>query len=46
MDYYTKLFDLSWIEPWLIEALIAVSLGLILAMILSRLAMWINGEDR
>jgi hypothetical protein len=46
MDQYAKLFDLSWIEPWLIEALIVMALGLLLAMILSRLATWFNGENQ
>lgn len=46
MDHYIKLFDLSWVEPWLIEALAAIALGLLLAMIISRLAMWLNGENQ
>ena len=46
MDNYVKLFDLSWVDPWLVEGLIAIALGLILAMILSRLSIWFNGEDR
>jgi hypothetical protein len=46
MENYAKLFDLSWIEPWLIEGLIAIALGLILAMILSRLCIWFNGENQ
>ena len=46
MDQYAKLFDLSWIEPWLVEGLIAMALGLLLAMIISRLATWFNGENQ
>jgi type II secretory pathway component PulL len=46
MEHYAKLFDLSWIEPWLVEAMVVMALGLILVMILSRLAQWINGEDK
>ena len=46
MDNYIKLFDLSWVEPWLVEALIVMAIGLLLAMILSRLAIWFNGENQ
>jgi len=46
MEHYAKLFDLLWVEPWLVEGLIAISLGLILAMILSRLCTWFNGENQ
>jgi hypothetical protein len=46
MDQYAKLFDLSWIEPWLVEALIVIALGLLLAIIISRLATWFNGENQ
>jgi hypothetical protein len=46
MDNYVKLFDLSWIEPWLVEALAVIALALLLAMIISRLAIWFNGENQ
>jgi hypothetical protein len=46
MDNYVKLFDLSWIEPWLVEALAVIALALILAMILSRLSIWFNGDNQ
>lgn len=46
MDNYVKLFDLSWVEPWLVEALAAIAMGLILVMILSRLATWLNGDNQ
>ena len=46
MEKYAKLFDLSWVEPWLVEALAMIALALILAMILSRLATWFNGENQ
>lgn len=45
MENYAKLFDLSWMEPWLIEALAIIALALLLAMIISRLAIWFNGEN-
>ena len=46
MENYAKLFDLSWIEPWLVEALAVMGLALLLAMIISRLAIWFNGENQ
>jgi len=46
MENYAKLFDLSWVEPWLVEALIVMAIGLLLAMILSRLCIWFNGENQ
>jgi hypothetical protein len=46
MEHYTKLFDLSWVEPWLIEGLIAIALAFLLAMIISRLSIWFNGENQ
>jgi len=46
MDNYIKLFDLSWVEPWLVEGLIAMALGLIFAMIISRLCLWFDGENQ
>jgi hypothetical protein len=46
MDNYVKLFDLSWVDPWLVEALAVIALALILAMIISRLAVWFNGENQ
>jgi hypothetical protein len=46
MEHYAKLFDLSWVEPWLVEALVVIALALLLAMILSRLCVWFNGENQ
>jgi len=45
-DHYVKLFHLGWIEPWLVEALAIMALALLFAMIISRLAMWFNGESK
>jgi hypothetical protein len=46
MENYAKLFDLSWVEPWLVKGLIAIALGLILVIILSRLSIWFNGDNK
>ena len=46
MEHFAKLFDLSWIEPWLIEALAIMAIALLLAMIISRLVSFINGDQQ
>jgi hypothetical protein len=46
MENYAKLFDLSWIEPWLVEALAIMALALLLAMIISRLVDLLNGDQQ
>jgi len=46
MENYAKLFDLSWIEPWLIEALAIMALALLFAMIISRLVGFLNGDQQ
>lgn len=46
MEHYAKLFDLSWIEPWLIEGLAAIALGAILVVIISRLSIWFDGDNK
>jgi hypothetical protein len=46
MDNYVKLFDLSWIQPWLVEALIIMGSALLLGAILCKVAGYINGEDQ
>ena len=45
MDNYIKLFDLSWVEPWLAEALMIMASALVLGLILSKVAAWINGDN-
>jgi hypothetical protein len=46
MENYAKLFDISWIEPWLVEALATMALALLLAMIISRLIGFLNGDKQ
>jgi hypothetical protein len=46
MENYAKLFDISWIEPWLVEALATMALALLLAMIISRLVSFLNEDQQ
>ena len=45
-DQYVKLFNISWIEPWMVEALAIVFGGLLLMFILCKAMDCLNGEDR
>jgi hypothetical protein len=46
LDQYVKLFNISWIEPWMIEALAIVVGGLLLMFIVCKAIDCMNGEDR
>jgi hypothetical protein len=37
-EYYVKLFHLNWIEPWMVEALGIVFGGLLLALVVAKVA--------
>jgi hypothetical protein len=45
MDNYVKLFDLSWMDPWLAEALIIIGAALLLGLVLCKVASCINGDN-
>ena len=45
-DQYVKLFNIAWIEPWMIEALAIVFGGLLLSFVVCKAMDCINGEDR
>ena len=44
MDNYVRLFDLSWIEPWLAEALLIIASALVLSVILCKAVDFMNRE--
>ena len=46
LDQYVKLFNISWIEPWMVEALAIVVGGLLLSFIVCKAMDCFNGEDR
>jgi len=45
-EQYTKLFDLSWLEPWLVEALAVIGGALILGLVVSKTIDFLNGDQR
>ena len=44
-DQYVKLFNFSWVEPWLVEALAMIIGALILAIVICKAMDGLN-EDR
>jgi hypothetical protein len=44
MDNYIKIFDLSWIEPWLVEALLIIASALVLSLILCKAVDFMNRD--
>ena len=45
MDNYIKLFDLSWVEPWLAEALLIIASALVLSLILCKAVDFMNRDS-
>ena len=45
-DQYVKLFNISWIEPWMVEALAIIGGALVLGLIVVKSMDCFNGEDR
>lgn len=45
-DQYVKLFNISWIEPWMVEALAIIGGALVLGFIVAKSMDCFNGEDR
>jgi len=43
-DQYVKLFNLSWIEPWLVEAVAMITGALILAFVICKAIDDLNGD--
>ncbi len=43
-DQYVKLFNLSWLEPWMIEALAIVLGGLLLSFVVCKTMECLNGD--
>ena len=46
LDQYVKLFNISWIEPWMVEALAIIGGALVLGLIVAKSMDCFNGEDR
>jgi hypothetical protein len=45
-DQYIKLFNISWIEPWIVEAMVIVFGGMLLMFMICKAMDCINGEDQ
>ena len=43
-DQYVKLFNISWIEPWMVEALAMIAGALILAFVICKAMECLNGD--
>jgi hypothetical protein len=44
-DQYIKLFNISWIEPWMIEAVAMIVGALILVFVICKALECFNGES-
>mgnify|MGYP003338583122 CR=1 FL=1 len=38
MDHYAKLFDLSWLEVWMVEAFCVIGVAIVLAVLIRKFA--------
>jgi hypothetical protein len=43
-DQYVKLFNTSWIEPWMVEALVIMFGALILTFVVCKAVDGLNGD--
>ena len=46
LDQYVKLFNTSWIEPWMVEALGMIAGALILAFVVCKATDCFNGDQQ
>jgi hypothetical protein len=46
MDHYIKLFNTSWIEPWMIEAVAMIVGSLVLVFVICKIVDFLNGSQR
>ncbi len=45
-EQYLKLFDLKWLEPWMVEAVAIVLGGLLLSFMICKTMDCLNGDDK
>ena len=45
-DQYVKLFNTSWIEPWMVEAMLTIVGALLLVIMIGKAIDCFNGESR
>ena len=46
LDQYVKLFNTSWIEPWMVEALAIMFGALLLGLVVGKTMDFLNGDQR
>jgi hypothetical protein len=46
MEYYTKLFNFNWVQPWMVEALAMIAGALILAFVVCKATDCFNGDQQ
>jgi hypothetical protein len=46
LDQYVKLFNISWIEPWMVEALGIMFGAMLLAVVVAKTMDFLNGERK
>jgi hypothetical protein len=45
-DQYVKLFNISWIEPWMVEALAIIFGALLLGLVVGKTMDFLNGNQQ
>jgi hypothetical protein len=45
-DQYVKLFQLNWIEPWMVEALAIMAGALLLGLVICKAMDFLNGDQQ
>jgi hypothetical protein len=45
-EQYVKLFNISWIEPWMVEALAMIAGALVLAFVICKANDCFNGDQQ
>ncbi len=45
LDQYVKLFNVSWIESWMVEALAVIAGALIVVLVLCKAMECLNGDN-
>ena len=45
-DQYIKLFNTSWIEPWMVEALVIMLGALLLVLVVGKTIDFLNGNQQ
>ena len=46
LDQYVKLFNINWIEPWMVEAVVIMFGALLLGLVIGTTMDFLNGDHR